>query len=1108
MNNLIIYKKMNSRYLFVVILMQMISFSLNDLSLEILRSKSHSDQTGNLTPLVVSLSSEDIINKVKGVDLICIVDESGSMSGQPISLVRESLKYLVGLMNEQDRVALVTFESYAYIKYDFTQMTETNKNSLLSSINGLSAGGGTNIYGALEAALTLLRHDYTSSERIASMILLSDGGDNYYGAQELASKFESLLSETGKANYAFTLHTFGFGDYHDADLMNRLSIIKDGGYFYISRLLDVNDAYLKIYGALSTVSNVNLVLTIQSNFKIDHVYGIEDMYKASLANNKFTTTLTQVIYGMQYFYLVFVDVPENTARGTKVLEASISPIGISAVYLWDNVFNNIAYEEYIKSICVTYYQKGYDIIIVNGVSEGIVILESGRTWIQSNYHGMRDWVKEYNIIIEDLNYNQVSGSSNLLSKIHELKTSRIGIHYTEENTYTKHIVDNSHNIDVTNLPNIKVVGTKIIEFDITINYYYFYLKEGVAEINNMRFSGSRSSFIIYCDDPSGKINITSLSDYVEYYYWSEKKTNIQNIVDFSRGGKFIFQKDFPYDFYLKVDGTRDITFNIEFLKLEINGTETIEHSFEIIAYILDEYNINNNYLPSTGIYYGTYDSILSLGKFVIKKEDIKSYLSSTSYSYLYVVVRKINVNIIYKHVEGQFIFVSMDYIYSTIPDGFYISSYLTEGQKNPHLYTLEGRNITIEFSSPVDVLICKIIKYKLYQTGSEELYIDYKNFYIKRTVRDGKIFIQVINLENPENQQNQTDNLIVSIFSNNNDHIAGPNSTYAIRYYINPFNEELLLRPKATVILLGFTRYVYIRTIKIFSFFVHFARIREVVYSQIIRIKVRIRYKTKRLRTLEEALNDAECQLKPSDFENQIKYNCSVETNGEEISNVEVEDDLNFPDQIVEVKGKTPLAIQHMNNLQDIKEDDIFDKDLYILDNATMIIDDKELNITGTINDNNFSCDNVYLLLNTEDSDKPKNISCKVIKLNEENYTLQCDTKGETNFETDSASAFADLGNANLLINIIDTKNGTLYEDKDPNNGNKDGNGDNNGNEEVKLNFKYRKGKKLGTGGVVGIVLGSLAAVIITIGLIVCINKKTPVQRDASIDTNNNLYTK
>ena len=106
---------MNSRYLFVVILMQMISFSLNDLSLEILRSKSHSDQTGNLTPLVVSLSSEDIINKVKGVDLICIVDVSGSMSGQPINLVRESLKYLVGLMNEQDRVALVTFESDANI---------------------------------------------------------------------------------------------------------------------------------------------------------------------------------------------------------------------------------------------------------------------------------------------------------------------------------------------------------------------------------------------------------------------------------------------------------------------------------------------------------------------------------------------------------------------------------------------------------------------------------------------------------------------------------------------------------------------------------------------------------------------------------------------------------------------------------------------------------------------------------------------------------------------------------------------------------------------------------------------------------------------------------
>ena len=66
---------------------------------------------------------------------------------------------------------------------------------------------------------------------------------------------------------------------------------------------------------------------------------------------------------------------------------------------------------------------------------------------------------------------------------------------------------------------------------------------------------------------------------------------------------------------------------------------------------------------------------------MIKKEEILKYQTS---------------NITYNHVEGQFIFVSMDYIYSTIPTGFLISSHLSEGQRPPHLYIFEGRNITIE----------------------------------------------------------------------------------------------------------------------------------------------------------------------------------------------------------------------------------------------------------------------------------------------------------------------------------------------------------------------------------------------------------------------------
>ena len=53
----------------------------NVLSLEINRAKSHEDQTDKFTPLVITISSSDVNEKIKDIDFICVVDVSGSMKG-------------------------------------------------------------------------------------------------------------------------------------------------------------------------------------------------------------------------------------------------------------------------------------------------------------------------------------------------------------------------------------------------------------------------------------------------------------------------------------------------------------------------------------------------------------------------------------------------------------------------------------------------------------------------------------------------------------------------------------------------------------------------------------------------------------------------------------------------------------------------------------------------------------------------------------------------------------------------------------------------------------------------------------------------------------------
>ena len=78
-----------------MILPILLGFS-NTSTLTIEISWAHEDKSGKLTPLAaVTLSTENIKEKVKQVDLICIFDVSGSMGWNNFDLVKNSLEYIV-----------------------------------------------------------------------------------------------------------------------------------------------------------------------------------------------------------------------------------------------------------------------------------------------------------------------------------------------------------------------------------------------------------------------------------------------------------------------------------------------------------------------------------------------------------------------------------------------------------------------------------------------------------------------------------------------------------------------------------------------------------------------------------------------------------------------------------------------------------------------------------------------------------------------------------------------------------------------------------------------------------------------------------------------------
>ena len=331
---------MNRFSLVIFIILNIFIFTNNseEAYLRIDKSKKHEDQTKNYTPLVVTLSSDDKDNRVRPVDMICIIDYSGSMLGERISLVKESLLLLVDLMNENDKLALVRFDEKADLILGLTEMNDNNKIEARKTIRNLEYDGCfTNIYEGLKMGLELLKEDYSDGKRVASMILLSDGGDNYMGRNTLVKNFMDLILETKKESI-FTLHTFGYGDGHDSELMDKLSKVRDGGYYNIRELPMVQEALSKIYGLLSTTFKVNVEIEINSEFPIKKLYGIEDFYNAVPSTieesiKQFKTTIIHFKHGKKYHFVLLLDIPSETRDEAKVLEVSIPSYSIHLIPL-------------------------------------------------------------------------------------------------------------------------------------------------------------------------------------------------------------------------------------------------------------------------------------------------------------------------------------------------------------------------------------------------------------------------------------------------------------------------------------------------------------------------------------------------------------------------------------------------------------------------------------------------------------------------------------------------------------------------------------------------------------------------------------------------------
>ena len=445
---------MQSKYLITIISLFFIS-SINAIDISILKGEKLFNQN---TPIIVNIVSEEIQEKNSNVELICVIDVSGSMMGEKIKLVKQSLKVLLEMMGANDKLGLVLFNHQAEKLLDLTFTTSENKKMINGLIDKIQARGGTYILGGLEIAVNMFKSSSTeqksNSDKFISsaIILLSDGVDNRMNHIEIGNGLKALTKET---NLGFTLHAFGYGNDHDPKIMNSLATIRDGSFYFVQEYKKVAEYFVNVLGACVSMVSEKAKISIKTRYKIMKMYGLGDLFTYQLKDTYFETELLQLIAGKEYTYVFEMEIPDdkyneddfvdvefyyNNKEGNKVIKKN-------QIEKMDEMKKEKANEEYLRMVVFENMNDDANLREANKKKEAEDKLSKMKDWLNLNYRGKEDYMTDINgsleLIKNDILYEQ-QGYATMTSNAREKRTKRGGQSMKYQNNIQRDMVASLH----------------------------------------------------------------------------------------------------------------------------------------------------------------------------------------------------------------------------------------------------------------------------------------------------------------------------------------------------------------------------------------------------------------------------------------------------------------------------------------------------------------------------------------------------------------------------------------------------------------------------------------------------------------------------------------
>lgn len=209
-------------------------------------------------------------------DVCLIIDRSGSMNSRVESkdengstledgmsiqdIVNHAAKTVAKSLDNNSRLAIIAFDSSIETVIDLILMNDINKTNCISKIDSIRPRNQTNIWGAIQSAISIF-NNRTDKSRNTAIIMLTDGQPNISPAR---GEIETLKNLRTKDFYT-PIYSFGFGYALQRELLYDMAKYSGGANGHIPDGGMIATVFCNFISNIMCTVFVDLKLYINSN---------------------------------------------------------------------------------------------------------------------------------------------------------------------------------------------------------------------------------------------------------------------------------------------------------------------------------------------------------------------------------------------------------------------------------------------------------------------------------------------------------------------------------------------------------------------------------------------------------------------------------------------------------------------------------------------------------------------------------------------------------------------------------------------------------------------------------------------------------------------------